>query len=61
MTRSEKTELIYAKYTCSYYDTYLLFCMCHPKVVSFIKFLMDFCICDDTLDIWIKDTIWIRD
>ena len=41
---------IYAKYICSYYGTYLLFCMCYPNSVNFIEFLMDFCIHDDILD-----------
>ena len=39
--------------------TYLLFCMCYPQSVSFIEFLMDFCIIllyDDILD-----TIWSTD
>ena len=39
-----KTGLIYTKYICSHYCTYLLFCMCYPNSVSFIEFLMDFCI-----------------
>ena len=51
VTESGKTGLIYTKYTCSYYDTYLLFCVCYPKSVSFIAFLMDFCIYDDIFDI----------
>ena len=50
MTRNEKTGLIYTKYTCSYNGTYLLFCMCNPKSVNFIEFLIDFCINDDILD-----------
>ena len=29
---------------------YRLFCMCYPKLVNFIEFLMDFCIYDDILD-----------
>ena len=44
VTRPEKTGLIYTKYTCSYYGTYLLFCMCYTKSVSFVALLMDFCI-----------------
>ena len=56
VTRPGKTGLIYTKYTCLYYDTYLLFCMCYLKSVYFINFLMDFCIYDDNLDmIQIKD------
>ena len=50
MTGPGKTGLIYTKYTCSYYDSYLLLCICYPKSVSFIEFLMDFCIYDDILD-----------
>ena len=49
MTGPGKTGLIYTKYTCLYYGTYLLFCMCYPKSVNFIEFLMDFCIYDDVL------------
>ena len=50
MTRPRKTGLIYTKYTCLYYGTYLLFCMCYPESVNFIEFLMEFCIYDDLLD-----------
>ena len=50
MTGHGKTGLIYTKYSCSYYGTYLLFCMCYPKSVSCIEFLMDFYIDDDILD-----------
>ena len=50
MTRPGKTGLIYTKYTCLYYGTYLLFCMCYPNSVSFIEFLIDFCTYDDVLD-----------
>ena len=51
-----KTGLIYTRYTCSYYGTYLLFCMGYTKSVSFIEFLMDVCIYDVILDaIQIKD------
>ena len=46
---SGKTDLIYTKYTCLCYGTCLLFCMCHSKSVSYIEFLMDFCIYDDIL------------
>ena len=53
MTGPGKTDLIYTKCTCSYYDTYLLYCMCYPKSISFIHFLMDVCIYDDILV-----TIW---
>ena len=56
VTGPGKTGLIYTKKTCSNYDTYLLFCIHYPKSVSFIKFLMDFCIYDD-----IVDTILITD
>ena len=48
------TGLIYTKYTCLYYGIYLLFYVCYPKSVSFIEFLMEFCMYDDILD-----TIWI--
>ena len=50
VTGPGKTGLIYTKYSYLYYDTYLLFCMCYPKSVNFIAFLMDFCIHDDILD-----------
>ena len=56
MTRPGRTCLISTKHTCSYYGTYLLFCMCYPQSVNFIEFLMDFCIYDD---IW--DTTLITD
>ena len=51
MTEPEKTGLIYTQYTCSYYGTYFLFCMCYAKSASFIEFLMDFCIYEDILDV----------
>ena len=51
VTGPGKTGLIYTKYMCSYYGTYLLFCMCYPKSVNFIEFLMDFCIYDDILGV----------
>ena len=41
---------MYTKYTCSYYDMYLLFCMYYLNSVSFIEFLMDFSIYDDILN-----------
>ena len=50
MTGPGKTGLIYTKYTCLYYGTYLLFCMCYPKSVNFIEILMDFCIYDNIFD-----------
>ena len=50
MTGPGKTGVIYTKYTCLYYGTYLLFCMCYPKSVNFIEFLIDCCIYDDILD-----------
>ena len=56
VTGPGKTGLIYTKYTCLYYGTYLPFCMCYPKSVSFIAFLMDFYTYDDILH-----TIWITD
>ena len=51
VTRPGKTGLIDTKYTCLYYGMYLLFCMCYPKSVNFIEFLMDFCIHDDIFNI----------
>ena len=54
--RPGKTGLINTKYTCSYYSTSLAFYMGYPKFVSFIEFLMDFCIYSNSLD-----TICIRD
>ena len=54
VTGPGKTGLIYTKYMCLYYGTYLQFCTCYPKSVSFIDFLMDLCIYDDILDV-----IWI--
>ena len=56
VTGPGKTGLIYTKYTCSYYGTYLLFHVCYPKSVSFIECLMNLCIYDDILD-----AICIRD
>ena len=50
VTGPGKTGLIYAKYTCLYYGTHLLFCRCYPISVNFIEFPMDFCIYDDILD-----------
>ena len=50
VTGPGKTGLIHTKYTCLYYGTYLLFCMCYPRSVNFIEFLKDFCIYDDILD-----------
>ena len=50
MTGPGKTGLIYTKYTCLYYGKYLLFCICYPKSVSFIEFLMKLCIYDDIFD-----------
>ena len=47
--RAGKTGLIYTKYTCLYYGTYLLVCMCYPQSVSFIEFLMDLCTYNDIL------------
>ena len=40
----------YTKYTCLYYGMCLLFRMCYPKSVDFIKLLMDFCYYDDILN-----------
>ena len=50
VTGPGKTGLIYTKYTYSYNSTYLLFCICYPKSVSLIEFLMDLGIYDDILD-----------
>ena len=50
VTGPKKTGLIYTKYTCLYYGTYLLFFMCYPNSVNFIEFLIDFCTYDDVLD-----------
>ena len=50
VTGPGKTGLIYTKYTCLYYGTYLLFCKFYLKFVNFIEFLMAFCIYDDILD-----------
>ena len=50
VTGPGKTGLIYTKYTCLYYGSYLLFCMRYPQSVTFIAFLMDFYIYDDILD-----------
>ena len=56
VTGPGKTGLIYTKYTCLNYGTYLLFCVCYLKSVSFIEFLMDLCIYDDILyALWITD------
>ena len=44
------TDLIYIKYTCLYYGMYLLFCMCYPKSVNCIEFLIDLSIYDEILD-----------
>ena len=48
VTGTEKISLIYIKYTyvCKNY-TYLLFCMCYTKSVSFTEFHIDFCMHDD--------------
>ena len=50
VTGPGKTGLIYTKYTCLYYGMYLSFCVYYPTSVSFIEFLMDFCIYDDIVD-----------
>ena len=42
VTGPEKTGLIYAKYTHSYYSVYLFLCSCYLISVSFIKFLRIF-------------------
>ena len=44
VTRSDKTSLIAAKYTYSFYDTYHLFCRFYSNSVNFIEFLRIFCI-----------------
>ena len=50
VTGTEKIDLIYTKYTCSHYGTYLLFCMCYSKLVHFTELIMDFCIHDNVVD-----------
>ena len=50
VTGPGKTGLIYTKYTCLNYGTYLLFCVRYLKSINFIAFLMDLCIYDDILD-----------
>ena len=44
VTGPEKTGVIYTKYTCSYYGTYILFCICYATYIDFIEFLGDFCV-----------------
>ena len=56
MTGPEKTGLIYTKYTCSYYGTYLVFWMCYVQYASFITFLIDLCMYGETCAI-IQNTI----
>ena len=56
VTGPGKTGLIYTEYTCLYYATFLLFCMCFPKFVSFVEFLMDLSIYDNILDIYNTDS-----
>ena len=51
VTGPRKTGLIYTKYMCLYYGKYLQFYVCYLKSVSFIEFLIDLCIYDDTLDV----------
>ena len=51
VTGPGKTGLIYTKYMCLYYGTYLQFCVYYPESVSFIEFLMDLCTYDEILDI----------
>ena len=63
MTGPGKTGLIYTKYTCLYYGNYISCSVyaIYPKSVSFIEFLMDFCIYNDILDtIWITDNILLH-
>ena len=50
VTGPRKIGLIYTKYICSYYGTYLQFCICYPKSVTFNEFLMDLYIYYDMLD-----------
>ena len=47
MTRSDKTSLIAAKYTFSFYGNYHKFRGCYSNLVSFIEFLKIFYICDE--------------
>ena len=51
VTGPRKAGLIYTKYTCLYYGTYLLLCMCYPKSVNFIEFLVELCIHDDIFNV----------
>ena len=61
VTGPGKTGLIYTKYTYLYYGMYLLLCMCYPKSVICIEFLMDFCIYDDiSIQITDKKLFYIR-
>ena len=48
VTRPEKTGLIYAKYTCSYYGTYLMSWICCSQSVSFVEFPINFWLYDKT-------------
>ena len=50
VTGPEITGLIYRKYTCLYYGTYLLFCMCYLQSISFIALLVNFHIYYEMLD-----------
>ena len=59
VTGPEKTGLIYIKYTCSYYGTYLVLWIGYSHSVSFIEFTIDFCILDKNCVI-IQNTINTR-
>ena len=50
MTESAKTDLICTKYTYSFYDIYLFFCVDYIISVSFIEFLRKFCVYDEIFD-----------
>ena len=56
VTGPEKTGLIYVKYICSYYGTYLKFWLCYSQSVNFIEFHIDFCMHDKACVI-IQNTI----
>ena len=46
VTEPEKTCLIYAMHTCSYYGMHLLFCSYALFKITFIEFLMRCCTCE---------------
>ena len=50
VTKSAKTGLICTKYTHLFYHIYLFFCVGYTIFVSFIEFLRNFCVYDETFD-----------